>query len=152
MSGTLNKVILVGRLGQDPKLAYTQSGQPVCNMRLATNEFFSDKDGNRQERAEWHSVVVWGKQAEFCGNYLSKGRLVMVEGRLQTRQWQDQQGQNRYTTEIVAQRVQAMDSKGQRTEEAPTPGAALGAMPEERPEHFDAPPPSEVSEMDKIPF
>jgi len=144
MSGTLNKVILVGRLGQDPKLAYTQSGQPVCNMRLATNEFSSDKDGNRQERTEWHSVVVWGKQAEFCGNYLSKGRLVMVEGRLQTRQWQDQQGQNRYTTEIVAQRVQAMDSKGQRTEEA--------SLPEERPDHIDGPHPSETSEMDKIPF
>lgn len=144
MSGTLNKVILVGRLGQDPKLSYTQSGQPVCNMRLATNEFYVDKDGNRQERPEWHGVVVWGKQAEFCGNYLSKGRLVLVEGRLQTRKWQDQQGQDRYTTEIVAQRVQAMDSKGQRTEEAP--------MPEERPDHFDGPQPSETSEMDKIPF
>ena len=144
MSGTLNKVILVGRLGQDPKLAYTQSGQPVCNMRMATNEISTDKDGNRQERAEWHSVVVWGKQAEFCGNYLSKGRLVLVEGRLQTRQWQDQQGQNRYSTEIVAQRVQAMDSKGQRTEEAP--------MPEERADQGDSPQPSETSEMDKLPF
>lgn len=144
MSGTLNKVILVGRLGQDPKLAYTQSGQPVCKMRMATNEISTDKDGNRQERAEWHSVVVWGKQAEFCGNYLSKGRLVLVEGRLQTRQWQDQQGQNRYSTEIVAQRVQAMDSKGQRTEEA--------LMPEERADQGDSPQPSETSEMDKLPF
>jgi single-strand DNA-binding protein len=144
MSGTLNKAILVGRLGQDPKLAYTQSGQPVCNMRLATTEFSLDKDGNRQERTEWHNVVVWGKQAEFCGNYLAKGRLVLVEGRLQTRQWQDQQGQNRYTTEIVAQRVQAMDSKGQRTEEAP--------MPEDRSEPSQEPRPSETSEMDNLPF
>ncbi len=144
MSGTLNKVILVGRLGQDPKLAYTQSGQPVCNMRMATDEFTVDKDGNRQERPEWHSVVVWGKQAEFCGNYLSKGRLVLVEGRLQTRQWQDQQGQTRYTTEIVAQRVQALEGKGQRTEDAP--------MPEDRHAPMDDPQPSETSKMDDLPF
>lgn len=144
MSGTLNKVILVGRLGQDPKLAYTQSGQPVSNMRMATNEFTVDKDGNRQERPEWHSVVVWGKQAEFCGNYLSKGRLILVEGRLQTRQWQDQQGQTRYTTEVVAQRVQALEGKGQRTEEAP--------MPEDRHAPMEGPQPSETSKMDDLPF
>ncbi|SDB39277.1 single-strand DNA-binding protein [Desulfonatronum thiosulfatophilum] len=144
MSGSLNKVILVGRLGQDPKLAYTQSGQPVANFTLATDESYTDKDGQKVDKAEWHRVVVWGKQSEFVGNYLSKGRLVMVEGKLQTRKWQDQQGQDRYTTEIVAQRVQAMDSKGQRTEEAP--------MPDDRNLQDRAPQPSEVSGMDDVPF
>lgn len=112
MSGSLNKVILIGRLGQDPKLAYTQGGQPVANFTMATDESYTDKEGRKVDRAEWHKVVVWGKQSEFVGNYLSKGRLVLVEGRLQTRKWQDQQGQDRYTTEIVAQQVRALDPKG----------------------------------------
>ncbi len=143
MSGSLNKVILVGRLGQDPKLAYTQSGQPVANFTMATDESYTDKDGQKVEKAEWHRVVVWGKQSEFVGNYLTKGRLVMVEGKLQTRKWQDQQGQDRYTTEIVAQRVQAMDSKGQRTEEAPMPD-----------DHHSPGPMAQPSEsgMDEVPF
>ncbi len=112
MAGTMNRVILVGRLGMDPKLAYTANGTPVANLRLATDESYNDREGNKVDRTEWHRVVVWGKQAEFCSNYLNKGRLVLTEGRLQTRKWQDQQGQDRYTTEIVAFRVQALDSKG----------------------------------------
>ncbi|WP_045215288.1 single-stranded DNA-binding protein [Desulfonatronovibrio magnus] len=113
MAGSMNKVILVGRLGQDPKLAYAASGVAVANFSLATDESFTDRDGNKVDKTEWHRIVTFGKQAEMCSNYLSKGRLVLVEGSLQTRKWQDQQGQDRYTTEIKALRVQFLDSKGQ---------------------------------------
>ncbi len=111
MPGTYNKVILIGRLGRDPELRYTQTGMPVVNFPLATDESFVDRDGNRQERTEWHRIVVWDKQAETVANYLSKGRLVLVEGSIYTRKWQDSQGQDRYTTEIRAQRVIFLDSQ-----------------------------------------
>ena len=113
MAGSLNKVILVGHLGQDPKISYTQSGQPVANLRMATSERFKDKSGQWTDRTEWHSVVAWGKDAEFCSNYLAKGALIMIEGRLQTRKWQDKDGQDRYTTEVVAGRVQSLGGRGQ---------------------------------------
>src|ERR1051326_8193501 len=103
---SVNKVILVGRLGQNPEVRYTPSGAAVANFSVATNESWTDKSGQKQERTEWHRVVVWGKLAELCGKYLSKGRQCYIEGRLQTRQWEDQQGQKRYTTEIVANTVQ----------------------------------------------
>lgn len=105
MSG-VNKVILVGRLGADPEIKTISSGNTVARLSLATSESWKDRDGNRQERTEWHRVVVWGKQAELCGKYLSKGRQVYIEGRLQTRSWEDQNGQKRYTTETVANAVQ----------------------------------------------
>lgn len=111
MAGSLNKVMIIGRLGRDPELRYTQNGQPVSNFTVATGETYIDRDGNKQEKTEWHRIVVWGKQAEFASNYLGKGRLVYIEGSLQTRQWEDQQGQTRYTTEIKAQRIQFLDSK-----------------------------------------
>jgi single-strand DNA-binding protein len=104
----VNKVIVVGRLGRDPELRYTQGGQAVANFTVATNESWTNKDGERQERTEWHRIVAWGKQAEFCGNYLTKGRQVYVEGRLQTREWEDREGDKRRTTEIVAQTIQAL--------------------------------------------
>ncbi|NJB67183.1 single-strand DNA-binding protein [Desulfobaculum xiamenense] len=109
---SLNKVMLIGRLGRDPELRYTQSGQPIANLRLATDESYTNQQGERVDRAEWHSVAVFGRQAEPCGNYLRKGSLVYVEGSLQTRKWQGQDGSDRYTTEIKAQRVQFLDSKG----------------------------------------
>ena len=102
----LNKVIIIGNLGADPELRYTQSGQAVCNFTVATNESWKDKDGEWQERTEWHKIVVWGKQGENCEKYLSKGRQCCVEGRLQTREWEDKDGNKRWTTEIVAQNVQ----------------------------------------------
>ncbi|MCB0364349.1 MAG: single-stranded DNA-binding protein [Bdellovibrionaceae bacterium] len=105
MSG-VNKVILVGRLGADPEVKTISSGNTVAQLSVATSENWKDRDGQRQERTEWHRVVVWGKQAELCGKYLSKGRQVYLEGRLQTRSWEDQQGQKRYTTEIVANTIQ----------------------------------------------
>ena len=108
MAGSLNKVILVGHLGQDPKISYAQSGLPIANMRLATSERIRDKDGQYTERTDWHTIVTFDKQADFCGKYLAKGSLILVEGRLQTRKWQDKEGQDRYSTEVVAQRVQAL--------------------------------------------
>lgn len=103
---SVNKVILVGNLGADPEKRYLGSGQPVCNLRMATSDRWTDKQGNKQERTEWHRVVVYGPQAENCEKYLAKGRQVYVEGSIRTRQWEDQEGKTRYTTEVIAQRVQ----------------------------------------------
>ena len=109
---SVNKVILVGNLGRDPELRYIQSGQPVANFTLATNDRWRDKEGNNQERTEWHRIVVWGKSAENCAQYLQKGRSVYVEGRLQTREWEDKEGNKRQTTEVVAQTVQFLGGRG----------------------------------------
>ena len=106
MARGVNKVILVGNLGQDPELKYTASGTAVCNFSVATSERFKNNQGEWQERTEWHRVVVWAKMAENCANYLSKGRQVYVEGSLRTRSWDDQEGNKRYMTEIVARDVQ----------------------------------------------
>lgn len=103
---SVNKVILLGRLGQDPELKYTPGGSPVCNFSMATTESWTDKGGQKQEKTEWHRIVVWGKLAELCNQYLGKGRQAFVEGRLQTRSWDDKDGNKRYTTEILANTVQ----------------------------------------------
>ena len=103
---SVNKVIILGRLGQDPELKYTPSGAAVCSFSLATSETWNDKAGQKQERTEWHRIVVWGKLAELCGQYLAKGRQAYVEGKLQTRSWDGKDGQKRYTTEINASTVQ----------------------------------------------
>ena len=103
---SVNKVILIGNLGRDPEIRYTQGGQAVANFTLATSESFNSREGKREERTEWHRIVVWGKTAELCAQYLSKGRTVYIEGRLQTREWEDKEGQKRKTTEVVAQTVQ----------------------------------------------
>ncbi len=102
---SVNKVMLVGHLGRDPELRYTPSGAAVANFTLATNEAWTDKSGEKQERTEWHRIVVWGKQAEIAGEYLTKGKQVFVEGSLQTREWNDRDGNKKQTTEIRAQRV-----------------------------------------------
>ncbi len=106
MAGGVNRVILIGNLGADPEVRFTPSGQAVANFRIATNESWTDKSGQKQERTEWHRIVVWGKTAELCGEYLKKGRQCFVEGRLQTREWTDKEGKKNYTTEVVAQNVQ----------------------------------------------
>lgn len=108
---SVNKVILVGNLGRDPELRYIQSGQAVANFSLATNERWRDKEGNNQERTEWHRIVVWGKSAENCAQYLKKGRSVYIEGKLQTREWEDREGNKRTTTEINAQTVQFLGGR-----------------------------------------
>jgi single-strand DNA-binding protein len=105
----VNKVILLGRLGADPESRMTPSGQQVCTLRLATSESFT-KDGQREERTEWHRIVLWGRLAELASKYLRKGRACYVEGKIQTRSWDDQQGQKRYTTEVVANTLQFVDS------------------------------------------
>lgn len=103
---SVNLTVLMGNIGHDPELRFTASGTPVCTLRMATNEYFKSKDGRDQQRTEWHQVVVWGKSAEACAKVLKKGRLIHVQGRLQTRNWKDRDGGIHYTTEIVAQRVQ----------------------------------------------
>ncbi len=119
MSG-VNKVIIVGRLGVDPEVKTVTSGQTVTRLSVATSENWTDKEGNRQERTEWHRIVVWGKLADICGKYLAKGREVYAEGRLQTRSWEDQQGQKRYTTEIVANTIQFIGGKSDYREDSNT--------------------------------
>lgn len=170
----LNKVMIIGRLGRDPELRYTQSGAPVCSMTVATDESYLDRDGNRMERTEWHRVSVFQRTAENCANYLSKGSLVYVEGSLQTRKWTDQQGVERYTTEIKAQRVQFLERKGD-SPRAAGPGAPadedFGGSPrrnlpprqsaprqqaprQQAPRDEDLGPafPSEASGLDEVPF
>ena len=128
---SVNKVILVGRLGQNPEVRYTPSGAAVANFSVATNESWTDKSGQKLERTEWHKVVVWGKLAELCNQYLAKGRQVYVEGRLQTRQWQDKDNQTKYTTEIQAQTVQFLGG--------PSAGAGdrVAQMPQMPQSHMD---------------
>lgn len=132
----LNRVMIIGRLGADPELRYTQGGQPVCSLRIATDESYTDRNGNRVEATEWHRVIAFQRTAENCNQYLSKGSLVYVEGKLTTRKWQDQNGQERYTTEIRAERVQFLDRK----ENGPQ-------KPAQRKERG-----SEQNNMDEIPF
>ena len=113
MARGINKVILIGNLGADPEMRYTQSQQPVANLRLATSESWNDRNSNeRVERTEWHRVVCFARLAEICGEYLRKGSKVYIEGRLQTRSWEGQDGQTRYSTEVVAREMQMLDSRG----------------------------------------
>lgn len=109
----VNKVILIGNLGRDPEVRSTPSGQPVASFTLATSRRWKDKNGQRQEQTEWHQIVVWGKQAEIAGQYLTKGKQIFLEGRLQTRSWDDRQtGEKRYRTEIVCENFQMLGSRG----------------------------------------
>jgi len=126
MAGSgVNKVILIGNLGKDPEVRYTPSGQAVANFNIATNESWTDKSGQKQERTEWHRIVVWGKVAELCGEYLSKGRQVYLEGKLQTREWNNKEGVKQYTTEVVANQVTFLQG-GERGQGAGRTGAARG--------------------------
>jgi single-strand DNA-binding protein len=116
---SVNKVILVGRLGRDPETRYTGGGQAVANFSVATDETYRDKNGERQKRTEWHKIVVWGKQAEIAQQYLKKGSLIFIEGRIQSREWQDKEGQKRTSFEIVATNFRMLGGRGD--------GAASGA-------------------------
>jgi len=139
---SVNRVILVGRLGRDPETRYTSGGQAVCNFTMATDESFKDKSGERQKRTEWHRIVVWGKLAEICQQYLKKGSLIFIEGRIQSRQWDDRDGNKRTTFEIVANTMKML---GPRAEAAP-PEAAEHTAAEE-----PAAPSPEITDED-IPF
>lgn len=155
MAGTVNKVILIGRLGGDPDVRYMADGTPVINFNMATNEPIRAADGTWEERAEWHRVVAFRKLAENMASFLGKGRLVYVEGKLQTRQWQDNQGVKRYTTEIVARDIQMMDSAGNRPAQSPIggsnskPGGAPSLAGQSQVEELPPPPDRPDSE---IPF
>jgi single-strand DNA-binding protein len=130
---SVNKVLLIGRLGNNPEIRYTNTGTAVANFNLATSESWNDKQGAKQERTEWHRVVVWGKLAELCEKYLAKGRQCFVEGRLQTRSWDDKDGNKRYTTEIVASTVQflgAAAGAGAGAGAQQHAGASMGGMAE----------------------
>lgn len=145
---SVNKVILIGNLGADPELRYTNSGSAVANLRIATNEAWTDKNGERQERTEWHRIVVWGKQAENCGKFLKKGRSIYVEGRLQTRQWEDQAGNKRDSTEVVANTVQFLGGRSEMPAGEPA-WEGQGAQPEELP---DVPVSTSGVQDDDLPF
>ena len=109
---SVNKVILVGRLGRDPETRYTGGGQAVANFSVATDETYKDKNGERQKRTEWHKIVVWGKQAEIAQQYLKKGSLIFIEGRIQSREWQDKEGQKRTSFEVVASNFRMLGGRG----------------------------------------
>ncbi len=128
MASGVNKVILVGHLGADPEMRYTTSGAGVCEFRVATSESWTDRNGQRQERTEWHRIIAWNKLGEICSKYLSKGRQVYLEGRIRTRSWDDRDGNKRYTTEIIANDVQFLGGR-----EGGSRGASRG----------DGPPPPE---------
>jgi single-strand DNA-binding protein len=140
MSG-VNKVILVGRLGQDPELKNV-GNQPVARFSVATSENWMSKDGQKQERTEWHRIVVWGKQAENCARFLTKGRQVYIEGRLQTRSWEDQHGQKKYQTEVVANTVQFLGSGNSAERDSFSESSPFDAEPQ-----FNAP-----GADDELPF
>ena len=154
MARGVNKVILIGNLGSDPEVRYTPDGAPVANFSLATNESWLDKNGQRQERTEWHRLVLWRRNAEIAQQYLKKGAMIYVEGKLQTRSWDDQSGQKRYMTEVEVRNFQMLDSRGEGDgggrdagySDRPTGGQSAG--PAAQP---DAPPPP-GGDDDDLPF
>jgi single-strand DNA-binding protein len=131
---SVNKVILVGRLGRDPETRYTGGGQAVANFSVATDETYKDRNGERQKRTEWHKIVVWGKQAEIAQQYLKKGSLIFIEGRIQSREWQDKEGQKRTSFEIVATNFRMLGGRA----EAAAVGAGAGGGASRGSEDFDA--------------
>ena len=160
MARGINKVILIGNLGRDPEMRYTQSQQAVANFTLATSDSWTDRNTNeRRERTEWHRVVCFRRLAEICGEYLRKGSKVYIEGALQTRSWEGQDGQTRYTTEVVAREMQMLDSRGEggyappAEGGPPAPGQDQGrAQPRTGPRAEPPPPPPEDDFEDDIPF
>ena len=139
---SVNRVILVGRLGRDPETRYTGSGQAVANFSVATDVSYKDRNGERQKRTEWHKIVVWGKQAEIAQQYLKKGSLVFIEGRIQSREWQDKEGQKRTSFEIVANNFRML---GGRAEGAAAAAGAMGAVAPRASDDFEQSAPPEES-------
>lgn len=144
MSGSVNKVILIGRLGRDPEIRSTPSGSTVCRFSIATDERYTDRSGEKQERTEWHNIVAWDKLADICGQYLRKGKLVFIEGRMRTDSWDDKEtGQKRYRTEIVAREMQMLDRRGDdESGSYATVGAAKGQTATA----------TQIAEDDEVPF
>lgn len=140
----VNKVILIGNLGRDPEIRYTTSGQAVANFTIATTEGHTNKDGEKQEYTEWHRIVAWGRLAEICGEYLSKGKMIYVEGSIRTRSWGDKEGKTRYTTEIIAKNMQMLSPVGSKPD-------ASSSHDDRAPEDFEIEEDSFGSD-DDIPF
>jgi len=155
MAGTVNKVILVGRVGRDPEVRYTSSGVPVANFSVATDESFKSRNGEQQQHTEWHRVVAWSKLAEICGEYLTKGKLVYIEGSIRSKDWEDQSGNKRTSVEIIARNMQMLGSRSD-AERAAAGGSRPAASPSQTSEERDdsGPEPSADGEItdDDIPF
>jgi single-strand DNA-binding protein len=153
MSGTVNKVILIGRLGKDPEVKYTPSGAPVAKFSLATDEVFKDRSGEQQKHTEWHNIVAWNKLAEICGEYLTKGKLVYIEGRIRSRQWEDQAGNKRTAYEIIALGMQMLGPKAESERAAAAAAAPPSAerAPVEKPPAAEPPAEPEITDED-VPF
>src|SRR3954453_23766177 len=153
MAGSVNRVILVGRLGKDPEIRSIPSGTSVAKFSLATDERFTDKSGEKQERTEWHNIVAWGKLAEICGQYLRKGKLVYIEGSIRTDSWDDKEtGQKKYRTEIIAQNMQMLDRRGD--DEGGGSGSSYsggGGYASNRKSSGSAPPP-QMDDDEEVPF
>ncbi len=142
----INKAILIGNLGADPEIRYTQSGTPVTTFNVATTERWKDKSGEQQEHTEWHRIVAWQRLAEICSEYLSKGTKVYIEGRIQTRKWQDQNGNDRYTTEIVAREMKILSPR------ASSGGMGGGGGSFDEPPPFNEPVGGDGGVGDDVPF
>ena len=153
MSGSVNKVILIGRLGKDPEVKYTPSGAPVAKFTLATDEVFKDRSGEQQKRTEWHNIVAWNKLAEICGEYLTKGKQVYIEGSIRSRQWEDQAGNKRTGYDIVAREMKMLGSKADSDRAAAAAAAAPSAerAPVEKPPASEPPAEPEITDED-VPF
>lgn len=147
MSSGVNKAILVGNLGGDPEVRSTGGGTPVANFTIATNESFKTRDGERNERTEWHRIVAFGKLAEICGQYLKKGKQVYIEGRIQTRQWEDRSGNKRYTTEVVCNQMVMLGRAGDAPYSTPDSGSS-----DQSSEQDADPVPSAADDDDDLPF
>jgi len=150
MSGSVNKVILIGRLGKDPEVKYTPSGAPVAKFTLATDENFKDRAGEQQRRTEWHTIVAWNKLAEICGEYLTKGKQVYIEGSIRSRQWEDQSGNKRTAYEIVARDMRMLGSRAD-SERAMSPAASAERGSAETNPPAEPPSAPEITDED-IPF
>ena len=158
MSGSVNKVILIGRLGKDPEMKYTPSGVTVAKFSLATDESYKDRAGEQQKRTEWHNIVAWSKLAEICGEYLTKGKLIYIEGRIQSRQWEDQSGNKRTSYEIIARDMKMLGSKADSERAASASASGDRAASSEPAAPADSPTPPDSSSAapeitdDDIPF
>jgi single-strand DNA-binding protein len=155
MSGSVNKVILIGRLGRDPEIKYTPSGAPVAKFSVATDEVFKDRAGEQQRRTEWHNIVAWNKLAEICGEYLTKGKQVYIEGSIRSRQWEDQSGNKRTAYEIVARDMKMLGSRADAERNsavaATAPTTMSGAATNDRDPPLEAPSSPEITDED-LPF
>ena len=155
MAKSVNKVILIGNLGKDPEVKYTPSGTPVAKFSLATNERFKDKAGEWQDRTEWHNIVAWQRLAEIVGEYVKKGQKVYIEGRIQTRSWDDKDGQKKYMTEIIANDLVLLGGRGEGGDHegggSRGRSASAGSFDQRAPEHEPAPAGAGITDED-IPF